>query len=137
MRKIYSKVEPEKLLSVFIKKNCLSEKRLDLSPPNEYLQVAAKSLNKGLKVEPHKHKKIIRETYITQEAWLLLSGSVKATLYDLDDTKSIEIVLEAGDCLLLFYGGHGLDVLEDNTLFYEFKTGPYLGLEHDKESILF
>ena len=135
MRKIYSKVEPERLLCVLTKKGDISEKRLDLSPENEYLQVAAKSLRKGFAIEPHKHKKIIRETHITQEAWVFLSGRVKAILYDLDDTKSLEVVLEAGDCMLMFYGGHGFDVLEDNTLFYEFKTGPYMGIENDKESI--
>lgn len=135
MRKIYSKVEPDKLLCVLTKKDDMSEKRLDLSPDHEYLQVAAKFLRKGFVVKPHKHKKIIRETHITQEAWIFLSGSVRATFYDLDGTKSLEVVLGAGDCALMFYGGHGFDVLEDNTLFYEIKTGPYMGIENDKESI--
>ena len=30
---------------------------------------------------------------------------------------------------------NGEEVLEENTIFYEFKTGPYLGLEKDKEDI--
>ena len=135
MRRIFSKVEPDKLLCVLTKKNDFSEKRLDISPENEYLQVAAQSFRKGFAVERHRHKEIIRETHITQEAWIFLSGSVNATFYDLDDTKSLEVVLEAGDCVLMFYGGHGFDVLEDDTLFYEFKTGPYTGKENDKEPI--
>lgn len=135
MRKIYSKVEPDKILCVLVKSSDLSDKRLDLSPETEPMQGAAKSLQKGFYVAPHKHKKVRRETDITQEAWVFLTGSVKAAFYDLDDTKSLEVVLEAGDCALMLNGGHAFEVLEDNTLFYEFKTGPYMGYENDKESI--
>jgi hypothetical protein len=135
MRKIYSKVEPDKLLCVLVKSSDMSEKRLDMTSDSEVLQAAAKSLQKGLIVAPHKHKRVRRETDITQEAWVFLTGSVKAAFYDLDDTKSLEVILEAGDCAVMLNGGHAFEVLEDNTLFYEFKTGPYMGYENDKESI--
>jgi len=45
------------------------------------------------------------------------------------------VILEDGDCLVLFRGGHSLEVLDKNTIMYEFKTGPYFGFEKDKETI--
>jgi hypothetical protein len=40
-----------------------------------------------------------------------------------------------GDVLALFNGGHGYEVLEDNTRVLEVKNGPYLGPEVDRRKI--
>jgi len=40
-----------------------------------------------------------------------------------------------GDCSITFCGGHNYMCLEDDTLIYEAKTGPYLGVEKDKTFI--
>jgi dTDP-4-dehydrorhamnose 3,5-epimerase-like enzyme len=85
--------------------------------------------------KPHKHKELIRETNRTQEAWVILSGKIRAKFYDLDDSLILETVLMEGDCAIVFRAGHGFEVLEDNTILYEFKTGPYYGVEADKTFI--
>jgi len=40
--------------------------------------------------------------------------------------------LDVGDCSVTLGGGHTYLILEDDTLVYEYKTGPYKGIENDK-----
>ena len=46
-----------------------------------------------------------------------------------------EDILKDGDCSITLYGGHTYEALEEGTLVYEFKTGPYEGQELDKRFI--
>ncbi len=134
MRRIYSKVEPGKLLHVVNARGEIAERR-DLCPPEESIQMACFRLPKDKTFKPHRH--IIKETMhnITQESWIIVQGSIRAILYDLDDTILEEVILLAGDCSITFAGGHNYLCLEDDTLVYEAKTGPYLGIEKDKKFI--
>ena len=43
-----------------------------------------------------------------------------------------EPVLEVGDASFTLEGGHTYTILEDDTLVYEYKTGPYEGQKNDK-----
>jgi len=45
-------------------------------------------------------------------------------------------ILYVGDASFTLEGGHNYEILEDNTLVYEYKTGPYEGQEFDKTFIL-
>jgi len=135
MIQVFSQIQKDKLLYSLLKENNISEYRSDICPDNEYLQISARLLKSGTKVKAHKHLPIHRESDITQEAWVILEGKVKATIFDLDDSICDEVILEDGDCLVLFRGGHSLEVLDKNTIMYEFKTGPYFGFEKDKETI--
>lgn len=135
MNRIYSKVQPGKILLAISRGSSVSEERTDLSPEEEYLQVSTKILPKGKTFRPHKHNELIRNTDLTQEAWVFLSGKVKATFWDLDDTVIYETQLTDGDIVVVFRGGHSFEVLEDNTILYEFKNGPYYGVEKDKTFI--
>ena len=135
MTKYYSKIKKDCLLLALNRKGDISNDRTDISPAEEYLQCATKVLPKGASFKPHKHNKLIRETDITQEAWVFLSGRVRAKFYDLDDSLILSTELGAGDCAVVFRAGHGFEVLEDDTVIYEFKTGPYYGIEADKSFI--
>ena len=73
--------------------------------------------------------------HLFKESWVVISGSVKATLYDLDDSIIAEEQLKAGDLSMTFQGGHNYLATESNTFVYEFKTGPYKGVENDKTFI--
>ena len=131
MEKIYSRIKPEMLLHVINREEDITTQRQDLSPEEEYLQVACFSVDKGKSPRPHKHIEQIRTTDITQESWLIIRGRIKAILYDLDDKIIREVVLKQGDCLITFRGGHDYIVLEEDTVIYEYKTGPYQGKEKD------
>ena len=135
MTKIYSNTNPTQLILSELKYSDIKEYRTDLSPDEEFLQVSGRRLSKETFVPAHKHKPVDRKTNITQEAWLVVKGKVKGVFYDLDDSILHETILTDGDCIVLYRGGHSLEVLEEDTVFYEFKTGPYFGVDIDKEKI--
>ena len=135
MERVYSKVNKDTLVLALMRYDEISEYRTDLSPDEEYLQISGRKLEKGLKVKAHKHTPIERKTNITQEAWVVFEGCIKGTFYDLDDSVLYETEIGKGDVIVLFRGGHSLEVLDKDTIFYEFKTGPYFGVEADKEAI--
>ena len=137
MIEIYSKINGELLHVIHERKDFLSGRK-DLIPSNQFIQIACLKVNSGKKYLPHKHVwKTAPEAYpvIAQEAWSIIQGSVKFYFYDIDDTLLGEEVLREGDCSVTLKGGHSYEILEDNTLVYEFKTGPYQGRELDKEDI--
>lgn len=134
MRKIHSRVDPNVLLHI-VNKHSEIEERKDMCPDNECLQIACLRLDNGKTFKPHKHIPKHVQHDITQESWIVVRGSVRAILYDLDDTIIEEVDLMQGDCSITFCGGHNYLCLEDNTLVYEVKTGPYLGIENDKTFI--
>lgn len=134
MRKIYSKVDPSVLLHIVNKQSEIAE-RQDMCPEDEFLQIACFRLQNKKTFKPHKHIPKHVQHDITQESWIVVKGKVRAILYDLDDTIIEEVDLVQGDCSITFCGGHNYLCLEDDTLIYEAKTGPYLGIENDKQFI--
>lgn len=132
---IYSKVDKNVALLAINRRNEITEDRKDICMQNEVLQISTKSLTKGMVFNPHKHNIIQRNTDTTQEAWVILEGSVKATFWDVDDKIILETILGAGDCAVVFKAGHGFEVLEDKTILYEIKNGPYYGQLKDKTFI--
>mgnify|MGYP001319226696 FL=1 len=132
---VHSRIDPSVLLFVINRRENISEDRQDLSPGEEHLQCATKQLTKGTTFAPHRHNELVRETNITQEAWVFLQGKVAARFWDIDDKLIYETELGAGDAAIVFRGGHSFEVLEDETILYEFKTGPYYGVEKDKSYI--
>ena len=52
--------------------------------------------------------------------------------YDIDGTLLTTSDLLPGDASMTFQGGHNYLILEDDTVVYEYKTGPYQGQELDK-----
>jgi hypothetical protein len=85
---------------------------------------------KGYVVPPHTHNSVKRDVHFTQEVLVIKSGKVRVDYYD-DDRSYLESrVLNQGDVVLLAYGGHGFEMLEDSEMI-EVKQGPYVG-EMDK-----
>ena len=76
------------------------------------------------------HNAVQREVQFTKEVLFIKSGKVRVDFYD-DEKKYIESrVLVSGDVILLAFGGHGFEMLEDSEII-EVKQGPYVG-EKDK-----
>ena len=73
-----------------------------------------------------------KTTNIAQESWVVIKGLVEVTFYDIDDTILDKVILNPGDVSITYRGGHNYKILSDDTLVYEFKTGPYLGQQYDK-----
>tara|TARA_R110000824_G_scaffold10931_1_gene47804 strand:+ start:3435 stop:3851 length:417 start_codon:yes stop_codon:yes gene_type:complete len=136
MEKIYSKIQPDKLLHII---NRISEiiDRSDVVPEDNFIQCATLKMPKGKSFPPHKH--ITKDRHypkqIAQESWVVIKGKVKCILYDLDDTIIATPILGPGDASFTLEGGHTYKILEENTIVYEYKTGPYEGQKLDKTFI--
>jgi hypothetical protein len=68
-----------------------------------------------------------------RESWIVIRGKVKCFFYDLDDEILATVILEEGDASFTLAGGHNYEIMEENTIVYEYKTGPYEGQSLDKE----
>lgn len=135
MERIYSKVD-RRLLHVI---NRLSEikNRTEIIPEDNFIQCAALKMEKNKTFPPHKHIEKDRHysNQIAQESWVVIQGSVKCIFYDIDNTKIAEPILYPGDASFTLYGGHTYEILEEDTIVYEYKTGPYEGQKLDKTFI--
>ena len=134
MEKYYSKINGDLIHIV----NRLSEinGRTDIAPEKEFLQLATLKMEKGKTFRPHKHIwKEGEKECIAQESWVVIQGNVKVTMFDLDDSIIAQPILGPGDCSMTFQGGHTYEILDDDTIVYEYKTGPYKGQENDKTFI--
>lgn len=133
MEKIYSKVDPNKLLHVIVRKEDLTPGRIEVVPENNFIQCALLNMEKGKTFKPHKHiwKERTRNV-IAQESWVVIQGSVKCVFYDIDDQLISTPILYPGDSSFTLEGGHNYEIQEDDTLVYEYKTGPYEGQSLDK-----
>lgn len=109
--------------------------RTDIVPEDQFIQCATMKLDEGKKFEPHYHIKKER-TYkeqIAQESWIVIRGKVKCYMYDIDnETVLATPILNPGDASFTLEGAHTYEILEDNTIVYEYKTGPYEGQSLDK-----
>tara|TARA_R110002074_G_scaffold324148_1_gene494586 strand:- start:176 stop:616 length:441 start_codon:yes stop_codon:yes gene_type:complete len=133
MKLIYSKVEPDKLLHIIVRKSDLTPGRTEVVSGEHFIQCALLNMEEGKTFQPHKHiwKNRTRDV-IAQESWVVIQGKVRCTFFDIDDTIVAEPVLEPGDASFTLEGGHTYTILEDDTLVYEYKTGPYEGQQLDK-----
>jgi cupin fold WbuC family metalloprotein len=136
MEKIYSKVDPTKLLHLIVRKDDITPGRQDVISEENFIQCSILNMEEGKTFKPHKHiwKERTRNV-IAQESWIVIQGSVKCIFYDIDDTVIAEPILNVGDASFTLEGGHNYYILEDNTLVYEYKTGPYEGQKLDKTFI--
>lgn len=103
-------------------------------PDNSPLQLGSCVYPKGKKLQSHIHKERIRiPEHKTVECLYIIEGLMEATFYSRNkDIIDIRTLVE-GDCLMLYEGGHGFRILENNTKFIEVKNGPYVSVEADKE----
>ena len=133
MKKIISQVNPGKLLHIINRFDEIG-KRTDVAPEDQFIQLATLRMEKGKTFRPHKHiwKPASKLEVIAQESWVVIQGSVKIFMYDLDDKLIGTEIINQGDCSMTFEGGHTYEILEENTVVYEYKTGPYTGVENDK-----
>lgn len=84
----------------------------------------------GYVIPPHVHNPVAREVEFTKEVLFIKSGRVRVDFYAEDQSYIESLILNAGDVILLAYGGHGFEMLEPTEII-EVKQGPYAG-EADK-----
>ena len=132
---ILSKVDPNKVVHMVHRRDdfLIQESRKDIIPDNHFIQLSTLRMENGKTFRPHKHIwKPGPTECIAQESWVVVSGLVKVFFYDLDDTLLYTTKLKPGDASITLEGGHTYEILSDETLVYEHKTGPYQGQALDK-----
>ena len=101
----------------------------------DFIQVSTWNYNKGKKTIPHSHKISERTSNKSQEVLYIKKGKIKSKIYNEKEIMIKEAVLNAGDTVIIFGGGHSYEILEGDTQVLEVKNGPYPGLEKDKKVI--
>ena len=126
----------KKLYALLIKKKRrFINKGVDfVTKENDLIQLGFLNHNKNHKIKSHIHLKKPRIINYCTEVLLIEKGKVKISFYD---TKNQNIkkdqILNKGDIIILFQGGHGFKILE-KTKIIEIKQGPYVE-KNDKKII--
>ena len=126
-----------RLCHLIVRKGDIPKGRMNVCQDEQFIQCATLRLDKGttFKAHQHKWKYLNNSPQLAQESWICLKGAVKLFLYD---TKGLLIhtdIIEAGEASFTFEGGHNYEILSEDSLVFEYKTGPYSGQENDKTFI--
>lgn len=101
--------------------------------PGERLQFSVLKYKKGKLFQNHVHKLRSRVIKRTQESWVVLKGSVKVFVFDENKKMIHRQIMTAGQFVICYMGGHGYEILADDTIVIENKLGDFVGVEEDKE----
>lgn len=84
----------------------------------------------GHVIRPHVHNPVKREVEYTKEVLVIRRGVVRVDFYSEEQEYFQSAILRAGDIILLAFGGHGFQIIEEAEII-EIKQGPYAG-DQDK-----
>jgi hypothetical protein len=101
------------------------------SPPESSFQFGLLAHEAGFVEPPHYHHAITRPINDLQQMFVVQRGVVAVQLYSDDGKLLREVVLHAGDAIVLIHGVHAIRVIEDMQCI-SVKQGPFLGTEKDK-----
>lgn len=101
----------------------------------DFIQAGTWNYDKGKETIPHSHKTVKRTANKTQEVIFIKKGAVEAKFFSDSGEFLKKKILEAGNIVIIFAGGHSFKILENNTQVLEVKNGPYPGLEKDKKTL--
>jgi mannose-6-phosphate isomerase-like protein (cupin superfamily) len=121
----------ELMLAIILRRDFRREGIEFLTPNNFSQQLGYMKRPQGYVIAPHVHCPVKREVHYTKEVLFIKSGRLRVDFYDEQKSYLESAVLEQGDVILLAYGGHGFEMLEECEII-EVKQGPYAG-EGDKE----
>ena len=123
----------EKIIAIIYRDNDWVDGLNFFTSDDMFMQVSSWQYNSGQRLADHIHKDYERIISRTQEMTYVKNGKMKVFLYDEEKKPIEEFILNKGDLAVFGYGGHGYEILEDNTQIIETKNGPFIGVENDKE----
>jgi len=103
------------------------------SDESDFVQALSWNYDAGKRLQPHRHLSVPRVVEYTQEVVVVLRGRLRATVFDSDCSRVTELLLGPGETAVFLAGGHGYEIMEDDTRVLEIKNGPYPGAELDRE----
>ena len=119
-----------KLLALIIRSEFSKDGIEFFTPEHFSQQLGYMKRPKGYVVKAHLHLPVVREILFTKEVLFIKSGEVRIDFYDQNKIYFESKKLKCGDVILLAFGGHSIEVLEEAEII-EVKQGPYAG-ESDK-----
>ena len=121
-----------KILSIVCKEEDWVEGLNFITPDELFVQVGLWWYQKGTKLASHIHKDFDRVASRTQEMTYVKKGAMRVLLFDENQNYLEDFILTEGDLAVFAYGGHGYEILDDNTMVIESKNGPFVDVETDK-----
>lgn len=118
-------------LAYIIRAEAKPEATTFITPPEFNFQGGFVVYPAGGEVTRHTHVPLERHIVGTSEVLLVREGRCLVDIYTDDHELVVTRELGQGDILLMINGGHGFRMTEDTVLF-EVKQGPYIGL-NEKE----
>tara|TARA_Y100000768_G_scaffold385075_1_gene370384 strand:+ start:3322 stop:3720 length:399 start_codon:yes stop_codon:yes gene_type:complete len=103
-----------------------------ITPNSLFVQAGSWWYNKGQILDNHIHTNYERTGTRTQEMVYVKKGSMKCFLFTEKKVFFKEFILKEGDLAVFAFGGHGFEILEDDTKIIEAKNGPFTSVEKDK-----
>ena len=101
------------------------------SPAHSSFQFGLLAHEAGFVEAPHYHKTVERTISDLQQMFVVQRGVVAVDFFDEQGNRFQEVILRAGDGIVLIHGIHSVRVLEDMQCI-SVKQGPFLGAENDK-----
>ena len=111
--------------------NATVEKTTFFSPADSSFQFGLLAHKAGFVEPPHYHAPFSRQIDDLQQMFVVQRGVVGVELYSDDGKLLREVILRAGDAIVLIHGVHAIRVIEDMQCI-SVKQGPFLGPEKDK-----
>jgi hypothetical protein len=113
-------------LAIILRTNFKSEGIEFFTPSHFSQQLGYMNRPLGYKIEPHVHNSVSREVHYTKEVLFIKNGKIRVDFYDNNKNYFESHILYKGDIILLAFGGHGFEMLENSEII-EIKQGPYAG----------
>lgn len=113
-------------LAVLLRSTYQAEGIQFFTPDDFSQQLGYMNRCKGYEIPPHVHNPVAREVQFTKEVLFIRSGKVRVDFYNDHQSYLESRILYQGDVLLLAFGGHGFEMLENSEII-EVKQGPYAG----------
>jgi len=118
------------MLALILRADYRAEGIKFFTPDHFSQQLGYMNRPRGYVIPPHVHNPVAREVHYTKEVLFVKSGVVRIDFYDDCQNYLESRLVQKGDVILLAFGGHGFEMLEDSEMI-EVKQGPYAG-EADK-----
>ena len=104
------------------------------SPADSSFQFGLLAHEAGFVEAPHYHKPVTRTISDLQQMFVVQRGVVAVDFFDDNGRRFREVVLRAGDGIVLVHGTHAVRVIEDMQCI-SVKQGPFLGADYDKVNV--
>jgi hypothetical protein len=117
-----------------IRANEVVDRTTFFSPPDSSFQFGLLAHGAGYQEPPHYHQPFSREIDDLQQVFVVQRGVVGVSLYNDDGRLLQEVILNAGDAIVLIHGVHAIRVIEDMQAI-SVKQGPFLGDARDKVEV--